>query len=68
MIQAVWGFELAALGLFVGVPISIAGFFLGGRSHRWLGILGVLLNLAIFPVSMVAFEIMVLAMGLTINT
>jgi hypothetical protein len=68
MILALWLFHLAATGLVVGVPISIAGVFLDKHWKWQLGILGVLLNLAVFPVGIMAFQFVVWAWGLIIDT
>jgi hypothetical protein len=65
---AVWIFELAGVGLFVGVPVSIAGMVLDRGWQRWFGVLGALLNLAIFPVGVMAMDLAVRAFGLTIST
>ena len=65
---AVWMFEFAGIGLFGGVPISIAGMAFGQGWQRWLGILGLLLNLAVFPVSAMAMSLVAWACGLTIST
>lgn len=58
-------FLIAAAGLFVGFPISIVAVRQGKGPQRWLGILGVLLNLAVFPVGEVVMGYLTLAMNLT---
>jgi hypothetical protein len=59
-----WSFMLAATGLLVGVPLSIKGLFSGRGWQRWLGIPGVLLNLAIFPLAAITERVVGAAMNL----
>ncbi len=61
-------FFWAAAGMLVGVPISIAGIFLDRGRKKWLGVFGVVLNLAIFPACMAAMETVIWAMGQTLDT
>jgi hypothetical protein len=57
----------AAAGLFAGVPMSVAGCFLGSRRQRWLSALGIVLNLAILPVSMIFMLVVCRIMNLTLE-
>ena len=68
MDQSVLIFLAGVIGLFVGVPASVAGMFLGRGRQRWLGVLGVMLNLIIFPIGVLAMELVAWAMGLTLES
>ena len=48
MDQPVFNSLAGVIGLFVGVPASVAGMFLGRGRQRWLGVLGVMLNWSLF--------------------
>ncbi len=62
---ACWSFILAATGLLVGVPLSIKGLFSERGWQRWLGIPGLLLNLAIFPLAGITERLVGMAVNLT---
>ena len=61
--QAVLLILAGAIGLIVGVPVSIAGIFVGRGRQRWLGVLGVLLNVIIIPVGVMALLLVVSGNG-----
>ena len=65
--HAVWCALFAAIGLFVGVPISSLGLSSRRRCRASLCILGALLNLAVWPVGAIAMRIVCWAMGLTLE-
>jgi hypothetical protein len=62
---ACWSLVLAATSLLVGIPISIKGLFSERGWQRWLGISGVLLNLAIFPAGGITMRLVAAVMNLT---
>jgi hypothetical protein len=67
MAEACYALMFAAVGLLFGLPISVAGAFLGRGRKRWLSILGVLLNLAIFPVSAISLRIIAWVAGVALE-
>lgn len=66
--QAVLIFLAGIIGLFVGVPASVVGIFLGRGRQGWLGVLGVLLNLIILPIGVLTMVLLAWAMGLTLES
>ena len=57
----------AGAGLVYGAPVSIIGICLGKGSQKWFGALGLLLNLAVFPLGFMMMEFVALLMNLTIE-
>ena len=58
----------ASIGLFIGIPISIAGVYFSRREYKWLGCLAALLNLVVFPVGCVTMDVVATMLHLTFDT
>lgn len=66
--HACYLFLFVAIGLFAGFPMSILAVFREKGSQKWLGVLGMLLNLAVFPAGCWTLRFLAYVMNLTLET
>ena len=67
MMLAVIICALALASLAVGVPLSVVGLSSNRGMHRLWGILGIVLNLAVFPVGSLLMSLIARVLGLTLE-
>jgi hypothetical protein len=65
MMLAVIICALALLSLSIGVPLSVVGCFAGRGAHRFWGVLGIVLNLAVLPVGVLSMHLIAHVIGFT---